>query len=62
MNNNLNLIDTNNIEQIKNSIKNDLSAIKINYKKNIIIPVTLYDLEEHLRNFLNYNKDKSSIY
>ena len=60
MNNNLNLIDTNNIEQIKNSIKNDLSAIKINYKKNIIIPVNLYDLEEHLRNFLNYNKDKTT--
>ena len=48
MNNKLNLKDTNNIEQIKNSIIDDLSNIKINYQKNIIIPVNLYDLNEHL--------------
>ena len=59
MNNNLNLKDTNNIDQIINSIKDDLATIKINYKKNIIIPVSLYDLEEHLQNFILYNKDKN---
>ena len=59
MNNNLNLKDTNNIDQIINSIKDDLTTIKINYKKNIIIPVSLYDLEEHLQNFILYNKDKN---
>ena len=59
MNNNLNLKDTNNIEQIINSIKDDLTTIKINYKKNMMIPVSLYDLEEHLQNFILYNKDKN---
>ena len=59
MNNNLNLKDTNNIDQIINSIKDDLTTIKINYKKNMMIPVSLYDLEEHLQNFILYNKDKN---
>ena len=60
MNNNLNLKDTNIIEQIKNNIKDDLTNIKINYQKKIIIPANIYDLNEHLIEFLNYNKDKNS--
>ena len=59
MNNNLKLIDTDNIEQIINSIKDDLSTIKLNFDKNIIIPVNLYDLEEHLMSFYHHNKDKN---
>ena len=59
MNNNLNLKDTNIIEQIKNSIKEDLSNIKINYQKNILIPLNIYDLDEHLTEFQKHNKDKS---
>ena len=59
MNNNLKLIDTDNIEQIINSIKDDLSTIKMNFDKNIIIPVNLYDLEEHLMSFYHHNKDKN---
>ena len=60
MNNNLNLKDTNIIEQIKNNIKDDLTNIKINYQKKIIIPANIYDLNEHLIEFLNYNKDNNS--
>ena len=60
MNNNLNLKDTNIIEQIKNSIKEDLSNIKSNYKNKIIVPLNLYDLNEHLIEFQNYNNDKSN--
>ena len=60
MNNNLNLKDTHIIEQIKNSIKDDLSNIKMNFQKKIIIPINLYDLNDHLIEFLNYNKDKNS--
>ena len=58
MNNNLNLKDTNNIEQIENNIKEDLSNIKSNYEKKIIVPLNLYDLNDHLMEFLNYNTDK----
>ena len=60
MNNKLNLKDTNIIEQIKNNIKNDLSNIKLNYQKNTIIPVNLYDLNDHLMEFQNCNKDKNN--
>ena len=60
MNNNLNLKDTNIIEQIKNSIKEDLSNIKSNYKNKIIVPLNLYDLNEHLIEFQNYNNDKNN--
>ena len=58
MNNNLNLKDTNNIEQIENNIKEDLSNIKSNYQKKIIVPLNLYDLNDHLMEFLNYKTDK----
>ena len=58
MNNKLNLKDTNIIEQIKNNIKNDLSNIKANFQRKIITPMNLYDLNEHLVEFLNCNKDK----
>ena len=58
MNNNLNLKDTNNIEQIENNIKEDLSNIKSNYQEKIIVPLNLYDLNDHLMEFLNYKADK----
>ena len=58
MNNNLNLKDTNNIEQIENNIKEDLSNIKSNYEKKIIVPLNLYDLNDHLMEFINYKTDK----
>ena len=54
MNNNLILKDTNIVEQIKNNIKDDLSKIKLNFKKNILVPLNLYNLEEHLTELKSY--------
>ena len=51
---------TNSEKEIKDSIKNDLINIKNNYQKNIIIPLNLYDLDEHLILFLKYDKDKNN--
>ena len=60
MNNNLNLKDTINIEQTKNSIKEVLDEIKSNYEKNILIPVNLYDLNEYLTDLENLNNEKNN--
>ena len=60
MNNNLNLKDTEIIEQIKNNIIDDLTNIKNNYQKNIILPINLYDLNDHLIEFQNNNIDKNN--
>lgn len=60
MNNKLNLKDTDNLEQIKKKIIDDLANIKLNYQQNIIIQANLYDLNEHLIEFQNNNKDKNN--